>query len=81
MARLLRPAPPPPQAPDNVAAPQGREEAADVVPAHQRSIPAGLATARLWAPLGAGSPHPMAPAPPGDLAPPADPTAMPMKDS
>ena len=35
----------------------------------------------LWAPLGTGSPHPMAPAHPGDLAAPADPAAMPMRDS
>ena len=35
----------------------------------------------LWAPLGAGSRHPMAPAHPGDLAAPADPAAMPMRDS
>ena len=50
--------------------------------AQQRSIPAGLAPlAPLWAPLGTGSPHPMAPAHPGDLAAPADPAAMPMRDS
>ena len=50
--------------------------------AQQGSIPAGLAPlAPLWAALGAGSPHPMASAHPGDLAAPADPAAMPMRDS
>ena len=57
--------------------PQGAGSAAQ-----QGSIPAGLAPlAPPWAPLGAGSPHPMAPAHPGDLAAPADPAAMPMRDS
>ena len=36
--------------------------------------------APLWAPLGTGSPHPMAPAHQGALAAPADPAAMPMRD-
>ena len=50
--------------------------------AQQGSIPAGLAPlAPLWAPLGAGSPHPMAPTHPGALAAHADPAAMPMRDS
>ena len=50
--------------------------------AQQGFIPAGLAPlAPLWAPLGTGSAHPMAPAHPGDLAAPADPAAMPMRDS
>ena len=49
--------------------------------AQQGSIPAGLASlAPLWAPLGSGSPHPMAPAHPGALAAQADPAAMPMRD-
>ena len=78
------PSAPPSQAADNVGAPEGKEEAADAAPgaggaAHQGSIPAGLAP--LWASLGAGSPRPMAPAHPGDLAGPADPTAMPVRDS
>ena len=34
----------------------------------------------LWAPLGTGSPHPIAPAHPGALAAPADPAAMLMRD-
>ena len=46
-----------------------------------RVIPAGLAPlAPLWAPLGTGSPHPMAPAHPGALAARADPVVMPMRD-
>ena len=78
--------PPPSQAPDNVADAEGNGEAANAVPgagsaAYQGFNPAGLAAAPLWAPLGAGSPHPMAPAPPGDLAAPADPAAMPVRDS
>ena len=49
--------------------------------AQQGSIPAGLAPlAPLWAPLGTGS-HLMAPAHPDALAAPADPAAMPMRDS
>ena len=66
---------------------EGKEEASGAAPgaggaAQQRSITAGLAPlAPLWAPLGAGSPHPMAPAHPGDLAAPADPAAIPMRDS
>ena len=36
--------------------------------------------APLWAPLGTGSPHPMAPAHPGALDAAADPAAMPMRD-
>ena len=66
---------------------EGEEEAPGAAPgaggaAQQGSIPAGLApVAPLWAPLGAGSPHPMAPAHPGDLASTADPAAVPMRDS
>ena len=75
---------PHPQAAGHVAAPGEEEEAADAAPgaggaAQQRSIPAGLAP--LWARLGASSPHPMARANPGDLAAPADPAAMPVRDS
>ena len=75
---------PPPQAAGHA---EGEEEAPGAAPgaggaAQQGSIPAGLAPlATLWAPLGAGSPHPMAQAHPGDLAAPADPAAMPMRDS
>ena len=75
---------PPPQAAGHM---EGEEEAPGAAPgagsaAQQGSIPAGLAAlAPLWAPLGAGSPHPMAPAHPGDLAAPADPAATPMRDS
>ena len=75
---------PPPQAAGNA---EGEEEAPRAAPgaggaAEQRSIPAGLAPLTpLWAPLGAGSPHPMAPAHPGDLAAPEDSEAMPMWDS
>ena len=84
VARPIRPAPPPPQAPGNVAAPEGGGEAASAAleagsGAHQGSIPAGPAP--LWAPLRASSPHPMGPAHPGDLAAPADPAAMPVRDS
>ena len=74
---------PPPQAADHA---DGDEEAPRAAPgtggaAQQVFIPAGLAPlAPLWAPLGAGSPHPMAPAHPGALAAPADPAAMPMRD-
>ena len=74
---------PPPQAADHA---NGDEEAPEAAPgtggaAQQGSIPAGLAPlALLWAPLGTGSPHPMAPAHPGALAAPADPAAMPMQD-
>ena len=50
--------------------------------AQQRSIPAGLAPlAPVWALLGVGSPQPMAPAHPGELAAQAGPAAMPMRDS
>ena len=90
-----RPAPLP--APSNAASPEEGEAAADVSPreepsladadprdgdaAHQVSIPAGLGTAALWAPLGASSPEPLAQAPPPDLAAPADPMAPPpMRD-
>ena len=65
---------PPPQAASHA---EGKEEAPGAAPgaggaAQQGSIPAGLAPlAPLWAPLGAGSPHPMAPAHPGDVAAPA----------
>ena len=74
---------PPPQAADQA---DGDEEAPGAAPgpggaAQQGFIPAGLAPlAPLWAPLGTGSPHPMAPAHPGALAEPADPAAMPMRD-
>ena len=66
---------------------EGEEEAPGAAPgagraAQQGSIPAGLAPLTpLWAPPGAGSPHPMAPAHPGDLDAPTDPAAMPMRDS
>ena len=75
---------PPPQAAGHA---EGEEEAPGAAAgaggaAQQRSIPAGLAPlAPLWAPLGTGSPHPMAPAHLGDLAAPADQAAMPMRDS
>ena len=74
---------PPPQAADHA---DGDEEAPGAAPgtggaAQQGSIPAGLAPlAPLWAPLGTGSPHAMAPAHPGALAAPADPAAMPMRN-
>ena len=82
--RALYARPPPPQAAGHA---EGEEEARGAAPgaggaAQQGFIPAGLASlAPLWAPLGAGSPHPMAPAQPGDLASPAGPAAMPMRDS
>ena len=71
--------PPPSQAAGKVAAPEGGEEAAVPAPEadgapHQGSIPAQLPP--LWPPLGAGSPHPMAPAHPRP-----DPAAMPVRDS
>ena len=72
-----------PQATDHA---DGDEEAPGAAPgtggaAQQGSIPAGLAPlAPLWAPLGTGSPHPMAPAHPGALAAPEHPAAMPMRD-
>ena len=75
---------PPPQAADHA---DGDEEAPGAAPgtggaARQGSIPAGLAPlAPLGAPLGTGSPHPMAPAHLGALAAPADQAAMPMRDS
>ena len=68
---------PPPQAADRA---DGDEEAPGAAPgtggaAQQGSIPAGLAPlAPLWAPLGTGSPHPMAPAHPGALAAPGGPS-------
>ena len=74
---------PPPQAADNT---DGDEEATGAAPgtsgaAQQGSIPAELAPlAPLWAPLGTGL-HPMAPAHLDALAAPADPAAMPMRDS
>ena len=49
--------------------------------AHQGSIPAGLATTPLWPPLGAATPEPLAPAPPGHLAALADPATMPLNNS
>ena len=67
---------PPPQAADHA---DGDEEAPGAAPgtggaAQQGSIPARLAPlAPLWAPLGTGSPHPMAPAHPEALVAPADP--------
>ena len=66
------------QAPGHAASPGEEEEACDAAQGaggagHQGSIPAGLAP--LLAPLMAGSPHPMAPAQPGDLTAPADPAA------
>ena len=63
------------------------EEASNPAPgaggaAHQGSRPASLAAlAPLWAPMGAGCHHTMAPAHPGDLAALADPAAMPAGDS
>ena len=75
---------PPPQGAGHA---EGQEEAPGAAPgtgraAQQGSIPAGLAPlAPRWAPLGTGSPHPMAPAHPGALAAPADPAAMSMQDS
>ena len=78
---------PPIQAAGHAAAPEDEKEAPRAAPgaggaAHQGSIPAGLAPlAPLWAPLGAGYPHPMAPAHPRDLAAPADPAATPIRDS
>ena len=78
---------PPPQAAGYAAAREDEEEAPGAAlgaggAAHQGSIPVGLAPlAPLWAPLGAGSPHPMAPAHPGELAAPADPAATPIPDS
>ena len=79
-----RPPPATPQAAGHAAAPGEEEEASDAAPgaggaAHQGTIPATLAP--LWAPLGTGSPHFMGPAHPGDLAAPADPAAMPARDS
>ena len=74
---------PPPQAADHA---EGDEKAPGAAPgtggaAQPGSIPAGLAPlAPLWAPLGTGS-HPTAPAHPDALAAPADPAAMPMRDS
>ena len=78
---------PPPRVAGLAAAPEDEEEAPRAAPraggaAQQGSIPAGLAPlAPLWAPVGAGPPHPMAPAHPGDLAAPADPAGMPIRDS
>ena len=66
---------------------EGEEEAPGAAPgaggaAQPGSIPAGLAPlGPLWALLGAGSPHPMAPTQPGDLAAEAEPAATPMRDS
>ena len=78
---------PPLQAAGHTAAPEDEEEVPRAAPgaggaAHQGSVSAGLAPlAPLWTPLGAGSPHPMAPAHPGDLAAPVDPAAAPLQDS
>ena len=77
----------PPKAAGRAAAPKDEEEAPRAAPeaggaAQQGSIPAGLAPlAPLWVPLGAGSPHPMALAYPGDHAAQADRAAMPIRDS
>ena len=74
---------PPPQAADHA---DGDEEAPGAAPgtggaADQGSLSAGLAPlAPLWALLGTGSRHPMAPAHPGALAAPADPATMPKRD-
>ena len=91
MARTVRPAPLA-QAADHA---DGDEEAPGAAPetsgaAQPGSIPAELSPlaplappaplAPLWAPLRTGS-HPMAPAHPDALAAPADPAAMPMRDS
>ena len=68
-------------------APPGEEPSltdADLGPdaaGYQGSIPAGLATAPLGAPWGAGSSDPLVPAPLGDLAAPVDPAAMLVRDS
>ena len=78
---------PPHRVASHAAAPEDEEEAPGAAlgadgAAQQGSIPAGLAPlAPLWAPLGAGYPHLKAPAHPGDLAAPADPAAMPIRDS
>ena len=75
---------PPPEAAGHA---EGEQEAPRPPPGasgapQKGSIPPGLAPlAPLWAALGRCSPHPMAPAHPGDLAAPADPAAMPMRDS
>ena len=84
MAFPVPPAPPPPQAVGHVAAPGEEEEVSNAATgaggaAHRGSIPAGLAP--LWAPVGAGSPQPTAPAHPEDLAAPADPASMPVRNS
>ena len=70
---------PPPQAADHADSDEEAPAAApgNGVAAQKGSIPAGLAP---LAPLGTGS-HPMAPAHPDALAAPADPAAMPMRDS
>ena len=74
----------PPQAAGHA---EGKEEAPGAAPgagsaAQQGSIPAGLGIlAPLWASMGTGSTHPMAPAHPGELDAPADPAAMPTRDS
>ena len=98
LARPLRPAAPSPPVPGNSGAPREGEAAADAPQreepplldagpgdggaAHQESIRAGLAAAPLWAPAGAGSLDPLAPAPPRDLGAPADPAAaLPVRDS
>ena len=76
MARPVRPAPPRPSGRPR-SAPWGRKRRQQTTTlgagnaAHHGSIPAGLAP--LWAFLGAGSPHPMDHADPGDLAAPAGP--------
>ena len=75
---------PPPQAANHADGDEGAPGAAPGAggAAQQGSIPAGLAPlAPLWALLGTGSEHPMAPAHPEDPAAPADPAAMPMRDS
>ena len=78
---------PPPKLAGCATAPEDEAEAPAAAPeaggaAQQGSLPAKLAAlAPLWVPPGVGSPHPIAPASPGDLAAPADPAAMPIRDS
>ena len=83
MARPVRPAPPPLSDGPHGGPGGGRGGSNAASGAggavHQGSIPARLAP--LWAPLGAGSPHPMAPEHRGDVAAPADPAAIRARDS
>ena len=90
--------PPLPPASGDAAAPGKEEAAADAPPreeppltkpdtgdggaALEGSILKGLTAAPLWAPLGVGSPDPLATAPCRDLVAPADPAAPPpVRDS